>query len=323
MNKTKIDWATMSWNPVTGCRHGCPYCYARRTAHRFDAGLEDNNALPGGLHVLESKVKGTPYPYGFEPTLHRYRLNLPERTAEFLKPLLELPGLEFRGISSHAGQVYGASRPEQVASYAAEESAALALAVSQVRSLGIDPEIVSTGSTPTFPHCVTDDNINMFHPGNYIFNDCIQISTDTAKEEECALTVLASVISHPSEDLFICDAGAKCLGLDTGAHGNASVIGHGRVIGHPELVVESLSEEVGKLRVKRTDENAAQQAAARKSEQGAVACGLKVGDLIRIIPNHACSAANLTDYYVGVRGENVKRLIEVDIRGNKTAKGFS
>lgn len=41
MNKTKIDWATMSWNPVTGCRHGCPYCYARRTATRFNAGLED------------------------------------------------------------------------------------------------------------------------------------------------------------------------------------------------------------------------------------------------------------------------------------------
>ena len=63
MNETKIDWAEMSWNPVTGCRHGCPYCYARRTAHRFDAGLEDKGAV-GGLHVLESKIKATPYPYG-------------------------------------------------------------------------------------------------------------------------------------------------------------------------------------------------------------------------------------------------------------------
>ena len=82
MNKTKIDWATMSWNPVTGCRHGCPYCYARRTAHRFDAGREDPTPLAGGLHVLPEKIKATPYPYGFEPTLHRYRLNQPERTAE-------------------------------------------------------------------------------------------------------------------------------------------------------------------------------------------------------------------------------------------------
>lgn len=82
MNKTKIDWATMSWNPVTGCRHGCPYCYARRTAHRFDAGCADPDPLADGLHVLEEKIKDTPYPYGFEPTMHRYRLNQPERQAE-------------------------------------------------------------------------------------------------------------------------------------------------------------------------------------------------------------------------------------------------
>ena len=72
MNKTKIDWATMSWNPVTGCRHGCPYCYARRTAHRFDAGCADPDLPADGLHVLEEKIKATPYPYGFEPAMHRY-----------------------------------------------------------------------------------------------------------------------------------------------------------------------------------------------------------------------------------------------------------
>lgn len=81
MNETKIDWAEMSWNPVTGCRHGCPYCYARRTAHRFDGKLEDPNRTANGLHVLEQKIKATPYPYGFEPTLHRYRLDDPARKA--------------------------------------------------------------------------------------------------------------------------------------------------------------------------------------------------------------------------------------------------
>lgn len=79
MNETKIDWADMSWNPVTGCRHSCPYCYARRTAHRFDGKAEDPNKLAGGLHVLDQKIKATPYPFGFEPTLHRYRLNDPAK----------------------------------------------------------------------------------------------------------------------------------------------------------------------------------------------------------------------------------------------------
>lgn len=82
MNQTKIDWAEMSWNPVTGCRHGCLYCYARRTAHRFDAGMTDPAPVAGGLHVLRESIKGTPYPYGFEPTLHRCRLDQPERKAE-------------------------------------------------------------------------------------------------------------------------------------------------------------------------------------------------------------------------------------------------
>ena len=80
MNKTKIDWATASWNPLTGCRHGFPDCYARRTAHRFDNGMEDPAPLPCGLHVLEEKIEAAMFPYGFEPTLHRYRLDQPERT---------------------------------------------------------------------------------------------------------------------------------------------------------------------------------------------------------------------------------------------------
>lgn len=35
LHKTKIEWATHTWNPVTGCRHGCEYCYARRFIARF------------------------------------------------------------------------------------------------------------------------------------------------------------------------------------------------------------------------------------------------------------------------------------------------
>ena len=93
MNKTKIDWATMSWNPVTGCRHGCPYCYARGIARRFGGhtdilhAAEHTEEYEGEtLHDLESPlINGetkAAYPFGFEPTLHRYRLNQPERTEE-------------------------------------------------------------------------------------------------------------------------------------------------------------------------------------------------------------------------------------------------
>lgn len=93
MNKTKIDWCDSTWNPVTGCLHGCEYCYARGIANRFglgfapklgDAGMEGacKYDSPEGLDTmleLEKPYikngKAQPYPMAFYPTFHRYRLN--------------------------------------------------------------------------------------------------------------------------------------------------------------------------------------------------------------------------------------------------------
>ena len=107
MDNTKIDWADMTWNPVTGCRHGCEYCYAARTAGRFagylsqgvkvsnDTRKEENvqevkkpNCEWEGIVVLDKPLKtmtaagnvvNAPYPFGFTPTFHRYRLGDPAR----------------------------------------------------------------------------------------------------------------------------------------------------------------------------------------------------------------------------------------------------
>ncbi len=124
-----------------------------------------------------------------------------------------------------------------------------------------------------------------------------QMSVNRATEEDCALTVYATIISHPREDLFICDAGAKCLGLDQGAHGNTSIVGFGKVIEHPEIIVAGLSEEVGKLHVHGET-------------------NLKIGDKIEIIPNHSCSTANLCSYYTIIEDDEVVGSIPVDVRGN-------
>ena len=92
-DKTKIEWAEATWNPVTGCLHGCEYCYAQRIAERFNGHFG-----VGGLHELTEPIRDAwrdddtgelvmgrkePYPYGFTPTLHRYRLDIP---ASWTKP---------------------------------------------------------------------------------------------------------------------------------------------------------------------------------------------------------------------------------------------
>lgn len=96
MNRSKIEWCDHTWNPITGCRHGCPYCYAKRMTARFAGDVRLNKmakkdyylatAADGGedLYVLDAPMlneTGKPlvYPFGFDPTLHRYRLDMPGR----------------------------------------------------------------------------------------------------------------------------------------------------------------------------------------------------------------------------------------------------
>jgi len=79
MNNTKIEWCDMTWNPVTGCKHGCEYCYARRIAERFAPRLNDGSiAKVDG--VCDIKNTNIPYPYGFAPTFYRNRLSEPQHT---------------------------------------------------------------------------------------------------------------------------------------------------------------------------------------------------------------------------------------------------
>lgn len=89
MNKSKIDWTDYSWNPITGCRHNCPYCYARKQSARFSGDIRLNKTSKDcqydserGLYVLDKPFitrenRALNYPYGFEPTLHKYRLDWP------------------------------------------------------------------------------------------------------------------------------------------------------------------------------------------------------------------------------------------------------
>ena len=90
MNNTKIEWADMTWNPLTGCYHGCSYCYAKRMAERFAS--KDPEAMKkawgqeGSVLVLDAPYvydgKFEPYPYGFLPTFHTHRLHDLEKIRE-------------------------------------------------------------------------------------------------------------------------------------------------------------------------------------------------------------------------------------------------
>ncbi len=85
LNKSNIDIASYTWNPITGCRIGCPYCYARKIAEKNQTlFLEPKSFLSKGYEINEHK--GIPFPYGFTPTLHPYRLKEPldEKDSRFI-----------------------------------------------------------------------------------------------------------------------------------------------------------------------------------------------------------------------------------------------
>lgn len=109
MNNTKIEWCNSTWNPVTGCLHGCKYCYARKIAKRFGGwkytpGMIATNTAEDKTYIAPIKkyygeaketergkiaeienpfLKGNnskaPYPFGFDPTFHKYRLDEPQK----------------------------------------------------------------------------------------------------------------------------------------------------------------------------------------------------------------------------------------------------
>jgi D-serine deaminase-like pyridoxal phosphate-dependent protein len=258
-------------------------------------GAKKINALAGSA---KTKIN---YTIIIDSGLNRFGVQ-PDNVVPFAKSLQGLKSLVFKGISTHPGHVYSATKPEDIPKYVTDEKIAIKKAVIALKAAGYKLELITSGATPTFTGSLTDENINVLHPGNYVFNDNFQLSTKIAQATECALSVFTTIISNPCQERFICDAGAKCLGLDQGAHGNTSIKGYGYIKEHPEITISSLSEEVGKLHIEGNSK-------------------LKVGDRIEIIPNHACSAANLTSYLIGCRGNRVEKTIQINMRGNSTKKG--
>jgi len=227
--------------------------------------------------------------------LHRLGVN-PSQAVVLAKGLQSCPHLHFVGITSHPGHVYGVSGQEGIAEVAHVELEILAEAKQELQRAGFPVELVATGCTPTAMYELQSSVVDIIRPGNYVFNDALQIALGVASIEQCALTVLATVTAHPAPDRYIIDAGTKCFGLDQGAHNISLVQGFGIVKGHPELLLESLSEEIGKIRVSGTT-------------------SIQVGDVLEVIPNHACVVANMTNYLTGCRNGVVERRLYIDARG--------
>jgi D-serine deaminase-like pyridoxal phosphate-dependent protein len=225
--------------------------------------------------------------------------------ADFVARIARLPGLKFRGLLSHAGHGYGAQSDNDAEAIAAKEAQILTRLAGQVRTLGVAVDEISVGATPTVRFSVNQPDVTEIRPGNYIYFDRTQVALNAARWEECALTVLARVVTRPAEDRIIIDSGSKTLTNDL-ARGWTETPGYGAIMTsldatQPDaaLNIERLSEEHATVRVKGTT-------------------ALQPGDLLRVVPNHSCVVSNLVDAAWLVDGDNVLERIDISARGRIT-----
>ena len=209
--------------------------------------------------------------------------------AAMVRAVAEFPGLTFRGLLAHAGHAYGAKSDEELESIAEAECSALRTLAGQLKDSGVDVHEISVGSTPTARFIDRQEGVTEMRPGNYVFFDRTQVGLGAATQEDCALTVISSVVSRPVPSRMNLDAGSKTLTNDA-VRGFGSSTGYGLVypsleVSHadPSILIERLSEEHATTRVPPT-------------------CGLHPGDRVRILPNHACVVTNLMDELLVVDG---------------------
>ena len=217
---------------------------------------------------------------------HRCGTEPGEVTAELVAAMApQTQAITFAGLMTFPGHAYGAESSQELDAIAREELDAIWLTAAVLETRGIACPVLSIGSTPTIHYLPSGTAGMIARPGNYVFYDATQVALGVVTPEQCALTVLATVISKPASDRFVLDSGSKALSTDRMTE---LAPGYGSIVGRPDLTIAKLFEEHAIVH--------------------GPAGSLSVGDRARIIPNHSCAVTNLhQDLHIIVEDKVVDR----------------
>jgi len=204
-----------------------------------------------------------------------------------------MPGLNLLGIHFYPGHIWPPDENSDELFHKSGEL--LAQACADFRQAGLPLDIVSGGSTPTFFRSHEMAELNELRPGTYVFNDCDMVASGFCGWDDCAASIVVTVVSTPRPGFAIVDGGTKTFSSETVP--GAGAASWGRVVEDPAVKFYMKNEEHGYLDFREAE------------------IDLKIGDRLRIIPNHICVAVNLHEKMYGIRGETVEHAWNVAARG--------
>jgi D-serine deaminase-like pyridoxal phosphate-dependent protein len=238
----------------------------------------------------------------------RYGVPPGKPALELAKAVLELPGIELAGIYTH--EVYAGPTLEGAEDLTSQVASLMSETAIMIREAGFPIDHVSIGSSPTYrPACKLIGQgkfpeITELHPGSCIIGSVLHIRRFANTEENCALTVLAGVMSTSHEGHAVIDAGSKTFGSDAlyAFHDRPDFLwegkpSYGRVLGRPDLWVGAPAAESTRIFYRDPDKK------------------LTLGQRLEIIPNNPFIVTNMHDQVYGVRKGRVEKVIPMTGRG--------
>jgi len=222
--------------------------------------------------------------------LHRVGVQPGDELLALVRGITALPNIRWRGVAFYPGQIKDMSDESRVELESLRRL--VAGAIGHLKQNGFAPEIVSGGSTPLLWESHTVPDVNEIRPGTYIFNDRNTVLSGACTRQDCAASILATVVSVAPGRMII-DGGSKTFSSDRLS--NSSEVTFGELDGHPGARFHKMNEEHGFVELHGS--------------------GFAVGDRVRVIPNHICVAMNLHEQVYGIRGQEVVETWRVEGRG--------
>ena len=217
---------------------------------------------------------------------------LPERALETASRIARLPGITLQGLFTHGGQGYGGETPEDVARIGRDEGRIVVETAESLRAAGVPVDDVSLGSTPTVAAAVSQRGVTECRPGTYVFNDFSQVSLGT-----CGAAGLRPDGARDRRQRAGSGPGRRGRRIQDALDRSAAAPGRrARPPRGPSSRIARLSEEHGVIQVEEGER-------------------FRVGQRVRILPNHACVVSNLHDRLIALRGDRIEGEIVVEARG--------